>query len=88
MDIDLEITSSIDDTFVIDYSGPVKLTEDGMIKWSSNGVFDIEIIIQGYQGRIIQVLSDEKLKQLCALFNTINGNVNKDTYKKYIIQEN
>ena len=84
LNINLQITSGIDDTFIAYFNGPVQLTNDGNIRWTSNGVFDIQLLIDGNHGSIINVLSDEQLKNFCALFNTINGNVNKYTYKKYV----
>ena len=89
MNIYLQITSEQDDSFIIQFSGPVNLTQDGIIRWTSNGTFDVELLINGYSGRIISQLNDNQLKNVCSLFNTINGNVNEDTYQKYILtQEN
>ena len=84
MDIDLQIIYPYDDSFSIEYSGPVELTQDGFIRWSSNGTFDVQLVINGYQASIINVLNHEQINNVCSLFNTINGNVNEDTYKKYI----
>jgi hypothetical protein len=59
MNIDLQITSPFDESFLIEFSGPAYLTQDGIIRWTSNGTLDTKIIIQGYQGTISSILSKE-----------------------------
>lgn len=73
-----------DDSFQLQFFGPVTLTSDGIAKWSMNGILDLKVILIGAQVIIQDKLNENELNDICSLFNTIAGNVNEDTYNKYI----
>ena len=70
------------------YNGPVELTSDGIARWSSNGVLDILVDVN--DGSATVLYNDEAVEddEICSLFNTISGQVNKFTYKKYVLNSN
>ena len=83
-DIYVKIIYHSNDTFELQFQGKAKLTPDGMARWSNNGVLDIKVMLIGNEAFIHDVLTKKQMQDLCALFNTISGHVNDDTYNKYI----
>ena len=79
-----EIVISIDDSFTIPFSGPVKLTPDGVARWGANGTLNLTILLDNDEAIINDVLTHKQIQDVCSLFNTIAGHVNDDTYNKYI----
>lgn len=63
-----------------------KLTADGVARWSADGTLDIEIELQGGNAIVTGVQTEEQLESVCALFNTLAGNVNEYTYNKYVAE--
>lgn len=82
--IDVNIIYHSDDSFELYFEGNAKLTPNGIAKWSYNNILDIKVVLIGDQAFIQDILTKEQINDLCALFNTIAGNVNKNTYNKYV----
>lgn len=71
-------------TWTCSFDGKVKLTPDGVARWSMDGIFDLPVTVRGSEATVHGLDTDRKEKAVCALFNTIAGNVNDDTYEKYV----
>lgn len=81
--INLEITYGLDESFKLNFSGPINLTPNGVARWGH--LLNTNILIDDDNtANIIDVLSNQQIQDICSLFNTIAGNVNEDTYNKYI----
>lgn len=71
-------------TWLCPFDGKVKLTPDGVARWSVDGILDLPVIVRGNEATVYGLDTDRKEKAVCALFNTMAGNVNDDTYEKYV----
>ena len=71
-------------TWMCPFDGKVKLTPDGVARWSVDGILDLPVTVRGNEATVHGLDTDGKEKAVCALFNTIAGNVNDDTYEKYV----
>lgn len=71
-------------TWQCDYDGKSVLTPDGMARWSADGTLELSITVSGNKATVHGLDSDHKEKSVCALFNTLAGNVNKNTFAKYV----
>ena len=87
MDISIDVTDDFNGQWVADFKGPVKLTVNGIAKWSANNILDNEVVFTNSKAIVKGIKNDNECKQLCSLFNTINKNVNENTYQKYIKKE-
>lgn len=74
--------------WAVDFVGPVKLTRDGMERWS--GILGKECELYEDEDRenwkiavVKGIENPETRDEVCALFNTIAGNVNAFTLAKY-----
>ena len=68
------------------FEGKKELTADGMARWSAGGTLDLPITLNGDVAVVSGLKTDEQEKAVCSLFNTLAGNVNEDTYNKYVKQ--
>ena len=66
------------------FDGKARLTPDGVARWSAIGTLDLPVTVQGNVAVVSGLDTDEKEKAVCALFNTLAGNVNEYTYGKYV----
>lgn len=66
-------------------NGDCYLSSDGIARWSFYDTLDEEIIVNGNKAVVIGIIEPEKIKNVCALFNTLAGNVNDDTFSKYVV---
>lgn len=87
MDISINVTDDFNGQWIAEFKGPVKLTANGIAKWSIDNILDKEIEFNKSKAIVKGIKNDNECKQLCSLFNTINKNVNDNTYKKYIKKE-
>lgn len=83
MDISVDMRDE-QGTWTCPFDGKADLTPDGVARWSADGTLDMEVTIQGNEAIVHGIDTDEKEKAVCALFNTVAGNVNDDTYGKYV----
>lgn len=83
-DVDVDIIYHSNNDFELNFQGKVKLTPQGVARWSQNGVLDVKVILMGNEAIIQDVLNNQQIQDVCSLFNTISGHVNKNTYNKYV----
>lgn len=76
------VINDYDDNSEIMFQGPVELTVDGIARWGH--ILDKQVMIDEGRALVLDIQDNNECDDLCALFNTINGRVNKYTYKKYI----
>lgn len=83
---EIKVTGGCDGKWMSIYRGPVELTSDGVARWSANGVLDLPIDVK--DGVATVVCDDDTIDgdDICSLFNTISGQVNKFTRRKYVVE--
>ena len=67
----------------IPFHGPANLTVDGFARWTANGVLDKKVALAGNSVIVKGIIDDRDCDHVCALFNTLAGGVNDDTFEKY-----
>ena len=85
--IDLGIRSVVtneDGDWEIAIDGNARLTADGVARWSANGVLDKEIVVDGNRAVVTGIDTPALGKAVSSLFNTLAGQVNEDTFSKYV----
>ncbi len=85
--LDTDISVDVENeqkTWTCHFDGKAKLTADGVARWSVDGILDLPVTIQGNIAIVSGLDTNDKEKAVCALFNTLAGNVNDNTYKKYV----
>ena len=85
--IDTEYVAEVVDeqrTWSCMFEGRGRLTPDGVARWSADGTLDLPITLNGDMAVVSGLVREEQEKSVCALFNTLAGNVNDDTYAKYV----
>ncbi len=71
-------------TWSCPFDGKKTLTADGVARWSLHGTLDLPVTLIADKAIVSGLDSYETEQAVCALFNTLAGNVNKDTYAKYV----
>lgn len=71
-------------TWICPFDGKAELTPDGVARWSVDGILDLPVTVRGNEATVHGLDTDRKEQAVCALFNTMAGNVNDDTYEKYV----
>ena len=74
-------------TWMCQFDGKAELTPDGVARWSVDGILDLPVTVRGNEATVHGLDTDRKEKAVCALFNTIAGNVNDSTYAKYVASD-
>lgn len=81
MDIDVDI-QDMNEEWSVPFKGKKKLTDNGFVKWAD--ILNKKVRIIDNEAIIIDELNEDEINEICSLFNTLQGNVNEYTYKKYI----
>lgn len=81
------VVSDEQKTWQCDYDGASKLTPDGIARWSADGTLELPITVSVNKATVHGLDNDRKEKSVCALFNTLAGNVNESTFAKYVKKE-
>jgi len=83
----LNISVDVEDenhSWLGEFNGPKSLTPDGVARWSVIGTLDTPVSLEGNKVVILGNLTDAQRTSVCSLLNTLAGNVNEDTYQKYV----
>ena len=83
----LDVSAEVVDqkrTWSCPFDGGRELTPDGVARWSASGTLDLLVTLYGDVAVVSGLKTDQQEKDACALFNTLAGGVNDDTYGKYV----